>query len=199
MAKYKGPKARISRTFGAPVLGCEKVLKKKNYPPGQHGKSRKKRSSYAMQLLAKQKAKYIYGVLEKQFRNLVKKSSSKKGVAGEILMQLLEMRLHHVVYRMGICPTNAAARQFVVHKHVLVNGKIVNIPSYNVKKGDVIALTPKAREFTSVKSSLANHEHIYPWLAWDSNKMTGVVLEIPVRKLIPEPINEKAIIEFYAR
>lgn len=199
MAKYKGPKARISRTFGAPVLGCEKVLKKKNYPPGQHGKSRKKRSSYAMQLLAKQKAKYIYGVLEKQFRNLVKKSSSKKGVAGEILMQLLEMRLHHVVYRMGICPTNAAARQFVVHKHVLVNGKIVNIPSYNVKKGDVITLTPKAREFTSVKSSLADHEHIYPWLAWDSNKMTGVVLEIPVRKLIPEPINEKAIIEFYAR
>ena len=199
MAKYRGPKAKISRRFGEPILGCEKVLKKKNYPPGQHGKKHKRKSDYALQLREKQKGKYIYGVLEKQFRNLAAKASSQKGVASDILIQLLEMRLDNVVYRLGITPTNKSARQMVVHRHIKVNGKTLDRPSYTVQQGDVITLSDKAREFIVVKNSLVDNKKTYPWLIWDEKNMSCTIASVPQRDQIPENINGKTIIEFYAR
>jgi small subunit ribosomal protein S4 len=199
MANYRGPKARISRRFGTPILGCENVLKKKPYAPGQHGKKRRRQTDYARQLAEKQKAKMKYGILERQFRNIVKEASASKGVSGDRLMQLLEMRLDSVVYRFGIALTNAAARQFVVHRHVRVNNKPVDRPSYTLNKGDQITLSDKAKEFIAVKDSLASKKENHDWLSWNDTTMTGVILDIPQRKAIPESIDEKAIIEFYSR
>ncbi len=199
MAKYRGPKAKISRKFGKPILGREEVLKKKNYPPGQHGKKPKRKSDYALQLNEKQKAKYTYGLLERQFRNLVKRASAQKGVSSDILVQMLEMRIDNVVRRFGICPTNASARQFVVHRHISLNGKTFDRPSHVLKEGDVIGLSKKAEQFVAVKDSLAANSKKYPWLVWDATTMTGKVIEVPIKKNIPEDINGKMIIEFYAR
>ena len=199
MAKYRGPRAKISRKFGKPILGQEKVLKKKNYPPGQHGKKPKRKSDYSLQLNEKQKAKYIYGVLERQFRNLVKKASAQKGVSSDNILQMLEMRLDNTVKRLGICPTNAAARQFVVHRHIKLNGKTFDRPAHILKQGDIITLSKKAQQFVAVQNSLAASNKQYPWLVWDTPNMEGKVIELPVKKNLPENIDGKMIIEFYAR
>ncbi len=199
MAKYRGPKAKISRRFGAPILGCEKVLKRKNYGPGMHGKKSKRKSEYALQLTEKQKTKYTYGVLEKQFRNLVQKASKQKGIASEILVQMLAMRIDNVVCCLGISPTNAGARQLVVHRHIKLNGHTFDRPSYTLKEGDTISLSEKAKQFIVVQNSLANNKKKYPWLAWDKENMTGKIIAIPNKQDIPGNINGKMIIEFYAR
>ncbi len=201
MANYRGPKAKISRAIGSfiPSLGCEKAFKKRKCRPGQHGRSRKKRSEFAIQQLKKQKAKQTYQILEKQFSNLVKKASAQKGVSGHILMQLLEMQLAPTIWRFGISPTIRAARQLVGHRHIHVNGKVVDRPSFQLKAGDIISIAPKAKELQIIKNSLAENKNPYPWLTWDDHKQIGTILEIPQRKMIPEEIDDKAIIEFYAR
>lgn len=199
MANYRGPRAKISRRFGTPILGCEKVLKKKNYPPGQHGRKRKRPSAYALQLAEKQKLKYAYGLGEKQLKRLVKKATKQKGVSGDTLMQLVEMRLDNVVVRLGISPSNAAARQLVVHRHIRVNGNVVNKPSCILKEGDTITLSPKAKTLTIIQQSLASHKASFSWLSWNKEELSGVVVAIPERKLIPKEIHEKTIIELYAK
>jgi len=199
MARYKGPKAKISRRFREPILGAVKILKKKNYPPGQHGKSRKKKTAYALQLHEKQKAKYIYGVLEKQFRNTFQKAVRKKGITGTILLQLLEKRLDNTVYRLGIASTRRAARQLVVHRHITVNERIVNIPSYLLKEGDIIAVKDKSKSLTIVQESIAANHNRYDWLEWDKTSMKGKMIAIPQREQIPEKINEQSIVEIYSR
>ncbi|MEM9569344.1 MAG: 30S ribosomal protein S4 [Bacteroidota bacterium] len=199
MAKYRGPRAKISRTFGAPILGCEKVLKKKNYPPGQHGRGRKRRTAYGTQLSEKKKLQYTYNIRAKELGNLVKKAHAKPGLTGDLLMQLLDLRLDNTVYRLGISPTNAAGRQLVVHRHICVNGVRVDRPSYLLKKGDVISLTRKAKQLSVIKNSLSANENAFSWLAWNSEKMEGEVLDIPARKSIPGNIDEKMIIAFFSR
>lgn len=201
MARYKGPKSKIARRFNEPIFGASKALTKKAYPPGQHGRGRRrKQSEYAVQLMEKQKAKYTYGVLEKQFANLFDKASRKKGITGEVLLQLLECRLDNIVYRLGIAPTRRAARQFVSHKHILVNGEIVNIPSYHVLEGDVIGVREKSKSLESINDSLtANTVSKYTWLEFDKSAMSGKFINVPQRDEIPENINEQLIVELYSK
>ena len=201
MARYIGPKTKIARKFGEPIYGADKYFERKKYPPGQHGNSRrrKKKSEYGVQLDAKQKAKYIYGVQEKQFKNLYKKASRKKGVTGEILLQLIEARLDNVVYRLGIAPTRAAARQLTVHRHITVNGDIVNIPSYSLKPGDIVGVREKSKSLQVITDSLAGRSNKYSWLEWDDELKTGKFLNYPEREEIPENIEERLIIELYSK
>ena len=200
MARYTGPKSRIARKFGEGIFGADKVLSKKNYPPGQHGNSRKKNSEYGVQLREKQKAKYTYGVLERQFRNLFEKAEKAKGITGEILLQLLECRLDNIVFRSGIAPTRAAARQLVSHKHITVDGEVVNIPSYAVKPGQIVAVREKSKSLEVIVNCLDGFNHSkYPWLEWDDNSKVGKLLHIPQRADIPENIKEHLIVELYSK
>lgn len=203
MARYTGPATKKSRTFGEPINGYDKSFEKRKYPPGQHGQTRKRkqRSDYAVQLNEKQKAKYTYGVLEKQFRNTFDKASRKKGVTGEILLQLLEARLDNVVYRLGISPTRRGARQLVSHKHITVNGVLTNIPSYQLVSGDVISVRGKSRHLEVIQTNVAkkNDMRKTPWIQWNPDKMEGVFLEYPSRDQIPENINEQLIVELYSK
>ncbi len=201
MARYTGPKLRISRKFGEPILGGGKTLEKKPYPPGMHGntKRRAKKSEYAVQLSEKQKAKYTYGVLERQFENTFHRAARQKGVTGEALLQILESRLDNVVYRMGIAPTRRAARQFVSHKHITVNGDITNIPSFTVKVGDIIGIRERSKDMDPIRSSLASSSAVYQWLEFDKNLMQGRFLAIPERTQIPENIKEQLIVELYSK
>ena len=201
MARYTGPKTKIARKFGEPIFGPDKVLAKKNYPPGQHGLNRRRKTSeYGLQLKEKQKAKYTYGVLEKQFRNLFEKAARKKGITGEVLLQMLECRLDNFVYRLGLAPSRPAARQLVLHKHVTVNGKVVNIPSYNVLPGDVVAVREKSKSLEVIADSLAGFNHSkYAWIEWDESLKGGKLLHIPAREDIPEPIKEQLIVELYSK
>ncbi|NJN42195.1 MAG: 30S ribosomal protein S4 [Flammeovirgaceae bacterium] len=201
MARYLGPKAKISRRFNEPILGESKALQKKNYGPGQHGRGKKrKQSEYAVQLAEKQKAKYIYGVLERQFANIFDKASRKKGVTGEVLLQMLEARLDNTVYRLGIAPTRRAARQLVVHKHILVNGELVNIPSFTLRPGDSVGVREKSKSLEAVTNSLSiQSAGKYNWLEWDGNEMVGKLINLPPRQDIPENINEQLIVELYSK
>ena len=201
MARYTGPKAKISRRFNEPILGESKALQKKNYPPGQHGKTKKrKQSEYAIQLAEKQKAKYIYGVLERQFAHTFDKATRKKGVTGEVLLQLLESRLDNTVYRLGIAPTRRAARQLVVHKHILVNDDVVNIPSYSLKPGDKVEVREKSKSLETISISLSiGSSKKYNWLEWDNSELVGKLLNLPLRADIPENINEQLIVELYSK
>ena len=201
MARYTGPRTRIARKFGEAIFGPDKVLSKKNYPPGQHGvNKRRKTSEYGVQLREKQKAKYTYGVLEKQFRNLFERASRTKGIKGEVLLQFLEARLDNVVFRMGIAPTRAAARQLVSHKHITVDGKVVNIPSYSVKPGQIVGVREKSKSLEVIADSLSGFNHSkYAWIEWDSNSMSGKFLHLPERADIPENIKEQLIVELYSK
>ncbi len=202
MAKYIGPKTRIARKFGEAIYGPDKYFEKKKYPPGQHGpdKRRGKVSEYGVQLKEKQKAKYTYGVLEKQFSNLFKKAASKEGVTGEILLQLLESRLDNVVFRMGLSPTRAGARQLVGHRHVLVNGDICNISSRLLKPGDLVGIREKSKSLEVISGSLAsNNSSRYNWVEWDNSLMTGKYVSVPEREDIPENIKEQLIVELYSK
>ena len=201
MARYIGPKSRIARKFGEAIFGADKVLAKRNYPPGQHGNNRRRKTSeYGVMLAEKQKAKYTYGVLEKQFRNLFEKAASASGITGEILLQSLECRLDNVVYRLGIAPTRAAARQLVNHKHITVDGNVVNIASYSVKPGQVIGVREKSKSLEVIADSLAGFNHSkYPWIEWDENLKSGKFLHKPERADIPENIKEQLIVELYSK
>jgi small subunit ribosomal protein S4 len=201
MAKYTGPKSKIARKFGEPIFGPDKVLAKKNYPPGQHGNNRRRKSSeYGIQLREKQKAKYTYGVLEKQFRIMYEKAKSHPGITGVILLQLLESRLDNIVYRLGMSPTRAGARQLVNHRHITVDGKVVNIPSYLVKPGQVIAVREKNKSMQVIVESLNGFNHSkYPWIEWNASIMGGTYLHIPEREDIPENIKEQLIVELYSK
>lgn len=201
MARYTGPKTRIARKFGEAIFGADKVLSKKNYPPGQHGNSRKRKTSeYGIQLREKQKAKYTYGVLEKQFRNLFEKASRSKGITGVVLLQLLEGRLDNVVYRLGIAPTRAAARQLVSHRHITVDGAVVNIPSYSVKPGQIVGVRERSKSLEVIADALAGFNHSkYPWIEWDESIKGGKLLHNPQREDIPENIKEQLIVELYSK
>jgi small subunit ribosomal protein S4 len=202
MARYTGPKTKIARAFGEAIFGSDKYFEKKNYPPGQHGvnKKRKKSSEYGVQLREKQKAKHTYGVLERQFEKLFHVASRSKGVTGEVLLQLLERRLDNVVYRLGISNSRAGARQLVSHRHVTVNGEVVNIPSYLVKAGDVIAIREKSKTLEVISSSLSTARYSKSsWLEWDKDSMSGKFLNIPERSEIPENIKEQLIVELYSK
>ncbi len=201
MARYLGPTTKIARKFGEPIYGADKAFEKKKYPPGHHGqmKKRRKMSEYGTQLLEKQKAKYTYGLLERQFANTFKKALSRKGITGEILLQLLEARLDNVVFRLGIAPTRRAARQLVGHKHITVNGKVVNIPSYSLKPGDLVGIREKSRNLEAITDSLSGRAHPYSWLEWDEEAMTGKFLSYPDRESIPETIKEQLIVELYSK
>ena len=201
MARYIGPKSRIARRFGEAIFGPDKVLDKRNYAPGQHGVNRRKKSSeYGTQLAEKQKAKYTYGVLERQFRLLFAKASRIKGITGEILLQLLESRLDNIVYRLGIAPTRAAARQLVSHCHITVDGKVVNIPSYDVKPGQVVAVRENSKSLEVIATSLDGFNHSkYSWLEWNEAEKAGKYLNIPQREDIPENIKEQLIVELYSK
>ena len=201
MARYIGPKSKIARKFGEPIFGMDKVLAKKNYPPGQHGLNRRKKTSeYGIQLREKQKAKYTYGVLERQFRILFAKAERTKGITGEILLQLLESRLDNVVYRLGLAKTRAAARQLVSHKHITLDGKVVNIPSCHVKPGQVVAVREKAKSLEVINDALAGFNHSkYPWIEWNESQMGGTFLHVPAREDIPENIKEQLIVELYSK
>ena len=201
MARYTGPKSRIARKFGEAIFGADKVLSKKNYPPGQHGNSRRKKTSeYGIQLREKQKAKYTYGVLEKQFRIIFEKASRSKGISGEVLLQLLEVRLDNLVFRLGLAPTRDAARQLVSHRHIVVDGKVVNIPSYSVKPGQVIGVREKAKSLEVITDALAGFNHSkYPWIEWDQTTLSGKLLHTPERADIPENITEQLIVELYSK
>jgi small subunit ribosomal protein S4 len=201
MARYRGPKSKIARKFRDPIFGPDKVLEKKNYPPGHHGNSkrRRKESEYGIQLQEKQKAKYTYGILERQFRNTFKKASKRKGVTGENLLQLIEARLDNVVFRFGIAPTRRAARQLVSHKHIMVNDKVVNIPSYSVKPGDLVGVREKSKSLEAINESLVGRTNRFPWLEWDEEKLLGKFLNYPTREEIPENIKEQLIVELYSK
>jgi len=202
MARYTGPRTKIARKFGEPIYGADKSFEKKNFPPGQHGiaKKRKKTSEYGVQLAEKQKAKYTYGVLERQFANMFDKAQHSKGVTGEVLLQLLEARLDNVVYRMGIAPTRAAARQLVNHRHILVNGKNVNIPSYTVKPGELVGVREKSKSMEVITNALASSKKSrYSWIEWDSEALAGKFLNLPERSDIPENIKEQLIVELYSK
>jgi len=201
MARYTGPKSKIARKFNDPIFGPSKALAKKPYGPGQHGRGRrKKQSEYSTQLNEKQKAKYTYGVLERQFANLFHKASRKNGITGEILLQLLESRLDNVVFRLGVSPSRRGARQLISHKHILVNGEIVNIPSYTLKVGDIVAVREKSKSLEIVVNSLAARSgKRYPWLDWNTSEMSGKMIHIPEREEIPENIQEQLIVELYSK
>ncbi|MBC5864194.1 30S ribosomal protein S4 [Flavobacterium sp. F-328] len=199
MARYTGPSTRIARKFGEAIFGDDKAFEKRNYPPGQHGmaKKRGKKSEYAVQLMEKQKAKYSYGILEKQFRNLFEKASATKGVTGEVLLQLCESRLDNVVYRMGIAPSRRGARQIVSHRHITVNGENVNIPSYHLKPGDVVGVREKSKSIEAIERSLSNSSHVYEWITWNNETKSGTFVTVPARLQIPENIKEQLIVELY--
>ena len=200
MARYTGPKTKIARKFGQPIFGDDKSFEKKKYPPGQNrpNKRRAKKSEYAIQLTEKQKAKYTYGILERQFANLYKKANASKGITGEVLLQLCESRLDNVVYRLGIANSRSAARQLVSHKHVTVNGEIVNIPSYQLKAGDVIAVREKSKSLTAITNSLHARSE-YDWLIWNDEQKSGTFTKAPERVQIPEDIKEQLIVELYSK
>ncbi|HBS85525.1 MAG: 30S ribosomal protein S4 [Bacteroidetes bacterium GWF2_38_335] len=202
MAKYIGPKSKIARKFGEPIFGPDKYLDKKNFPPGQHGvaRKRKKHSEYGVQLKEKQKAKYTYGILEKQFRNIFEKASSSKGITGEVLLQLLESRLDNVVYRFGIAPTRSAARQLVGHRHITVNGNVVNVPSYRVKPGDLVGVRERSKSLETITDCVSSSRSgKYSWLSWDAQNMVGKFSNVPERAEIPENIKEQLIVELYSK
>jgi len=201
MARYRGPKSKVARRFNEPIFGPSKAVQKKPYGPGQHGRGRrKKKSEYAVQLNEKQKAKYTYGVLERQFANLFHKASRKGGITGEVLLQLLESRLDNIVYRLGISPTRRGARQLVLHKHILVNGSVVNIASYTLKTADVVSVREKSKSLEVIVNSLtSNRVQKYPWLEWDGTEKAGKYISIPEREEIPENIQEQLIVELYSK
>lgn len=201
MARYIGPKSRIARRFGEAIFGADKVLSKRNFPPGQHGNGRRRKSSeYGIMLAEKQKAKYTYGLLEKQFRNLFDKAASAPGITGELLLQSLECRLDNVVYRLGIAPTRAAARQLVNHKHITVDGRVVNIASFSVKPGQIVAVREKSKSLEVIADSLAGFNHSkYPWIEWEESVKGGKMLHLPQREDIPENIKEQLIVELYSK
>jgi len=201
MARYTGPKTRIARKFGEAIYGEDKYFERRKYPPGQHGNNRRrgKKSQYAIQLTEKQKAKYTYGILEKQFRNLFEKASRQGGNTGEVLMQLVESRLDNVVYRFGLAPTRRAARQLVSHRHITVNGDVVNIPSYSLKPGDVVGVREKSKSLQVITDSLSQNKSSYEWLKWNDEKMEGEFVNRPERIQIPENIQEHLIVELYSK
>ena len=201
MARYIGPKSRIARRFGEAIFGADKVLSKRNFPPGQHGNSRRRKSSeYGVMLAEKQKVKYTYGVLEKQFRNLFDKAARQAGITGELLLQALECRLDNVVYRLGIAPTRAAARQLVNHKHITVDGKVVNIASFSVKPGQIVGVRERSKSLEVIADALAGFNHSkYPWIEWDESAKAGKLLHKPERADIPENIKEQLIVELYSK
>lgn len=201
MARYTGPKAKIARKFGEAIEGNSKALQKKNFGPGQQGKGRrKKQSEYAIQLAEKQKAKYIYGILERQFAKMFGIASRKSGITGENLLQLLEARLDNTVYRLGIAPTRRGARQLVSHKHLLVNGEVVNIPSFTLKPGDIVSVRERSKSLEAITNSLAGRGvNKYSWLEWDGASLTGKFVSIPSRNDIPENIKEQLIVELYSK
>lgn len=200
MARYTGPKAKIGRKFGEAILGANKYVQKKNYAPGIHGRGKKrKQSEYAVQLAAKQKAKYIYGVLERQFAKIFHKASIKEGITGENLLKLLEARLDNTVYRLGIAPSRRAARQLVSHKHITVNGEIVNIPSYQLRPGDIVGVREKSKSLEVIVESLARRSNRFNWLEWDNKLMQGKFVSYPEREQIPENIQEQLIVELYSK
>jgi small subunit ribosomal protein S4 len=201
MARYRGPRTKIARKFGDTIYGADKYYERKNYPPGSHGanKKRRKTSEYGIQLKEKQKAKYIYGVLERQFSNLFEKAQQHKGVTGEVLLQLLEARLDNVVYRLCIAPTRAAARQLVTHCHITVNGDIVNVPSYILRPGEIVGVREKSKALETITNSLAGRRVSVSWLEWDESQMTGKYMSRPEREEIPENIKEQLIVELYSK
>ncbi len=201
MARYTGPKSKIARKFGEAIFGDDKSFEKKSYPPGQHGNARRrgKKSEYSVQLMEKQKAKYTYGILEKQFRNLFQTAKRKEGVAGEILLQLCESRLDNVVFRMGISRTRSGARQLVSHRHITVNGELVNIPSYSLKAGDVVGVREKSKSLQAIQDALTANSNVYEWISWNSDKLEGTYVTIPERTQIPENIKEQLIVELYSK
>ncbi len=201
MARYIGPKSRIARRFRDPIFGPDKSYEKKNYPPGMHGqtKRRAKQSEYGMQLMEKQKAKYTYGILERQFRNIFLKASRKKGITGEVLLQLIESRLDNVVYRLGIAPTRSAARQLIGHRHIVVNGKVLNIASAELKPGDIVGVRERSRSLEIITDALSSRGNQFSWLEWDSSLMAGKFMTYPERVDIPENIKEQLIVELYSK
>ena len=201
MARYTGPKTKIARKFGEPIFGDDKSFEKRNYPPGQHGNTRRrgKKSEYAVQLMEKQKAKFTYGILERQFRNLFEKSTRSKGVTGEVLLQLCESRLDNVVYRLGLSPTRSGARQLVSHRHITVNGSILNIPSYQVKIGDVVGVREKSKTLNIILEANGKDASAYEWLSWNKEQLQGTFVNVPERLQIPENIKEQLIVELYSK
>ena len=201
MARYTGPKTKIARKFGEAIFGEDKNFEKRNFPPGQHGNARRrgKKSEYATQLMEKQKAKYTYGILERQFRNLFKDASASQGITGEILLQLCESRLDNVVYRMGVSKSRSGARQLVSHRHITVNGELVNVPSYRLKEGDVVAVREKSKSLQAIEDALASNNNVYEWLTWNSDKKEGTFVKVPARLQIPENIKEQLIVELYSK
>jgi small subunit ribosomal protein S4 len=201
MARYTGPKSKVSRRFREAIFGRDKALERKNYGPGQHGNSRRrpKQSEYAIQLSEKQKAKYIYGVLEKQFRNTFKKAAAKKGITGENLLKFLESRLDNTVYRMGIAPTRRSARQLVSHRHITVNGEVVNIPSYQLRPGDVVGVRERSKTLEVVSPAASVNTSRFSWIEWNGSQMSGTFVTYPNREDIPENIKEQLIVELYSK
>ena len=201
MARYIGPKSKIARKFRDPIYGPDKHYEKKNYPPGMHGlnKRRSKQSEYGIQLMENQKAKYTYGILERQFKNIFMKASRKKGITGEVLLQLIESRLDNVVFRMGIAPSRNAARQLIGHRHITVNGKVVNIPSLELKPGDIVGVRERSKSLEVISNALAGRSNQYPWLEWDQGQMAGKFMNYPERAEIPENIREQLIVELYSK
>ena len=201
MARYTGPKTKIARKFGEAIFGEDKSFEKRNYPPGQHGNNRRrgKKSEYAIQLMEKQKAKYTYGILERQFRNLFKKATASQGITGEVLLQLCEARLDNVVYRMGLSRSRRGARQLVSHRHITVNGSVVNIPAYSLKAGDVVAVREKSKSLEAINSSLEGSSSVYEWITFNNDTKSGTFVSVPARIQIPENINEQFIVELYSK
>jgi small subunit ribosomal protein S4 len=201
MARYTGPKTKIARRFGEAIFGEDKSFEKRNFPPGQHGNNRRrgKESEYKVQLMEKQKAKYTYGILEKQFRNIFAKANRSKGVTGEVLLQFCESRLDNVVYRMGVSTSRSGARQLVSHRHITVNGSIVNIPSYSLKAGDVVGVREKSKSLQTISDALSVSSNVYEWITWNSEKMEGSFVAVPERLQIPENIKEQLLVELYSK
>ena len=201
MARYTGPVTKIARRFGEPIFGPDQYLERRNFPPGQHGNSRRrgKKSEYATQLAEKQKAKYTYGILERQFRKMFEKASASKGITGEVLLQLCESRLDNVVYRLGVAPTRRAARQLVGHRHITVNGDVVNIPSYLLKAGDVVAVREKSKTLSAIEASVSVNANKYEWLEFNTDTKSGKFVVVPQRDQIPENIKEQLIVELYSK
>ena len=201
MARYTGPKTKIARKFGEAIFGEDKAFEKRNYPPGQHGNNRRrpKKSEYAIQLMEKQKAKFTYGILERQFRNLFERASRSKGVTGEVLLQLCESRLDNIVYRLGIAPTRSAARQLVNHRHITLNGSVNNIPSTHIKEGDVIGVREKSKSLEVVERSVAQSTAVKEWLSWNEATLEGTLVSVPTREQITENIKEQLIVELYSK
>lgn len=201
MARYVGPKSKIARKFGEAIFGEDKAFERKNYPPGQHGlaSKRSKKSEYAVQLMEKQKAKYTYGILERQFSNMFTKATRSHGITGEVLLQFCESRLDNVVFRLGIAPSRRGARQLVSHRHITVNGEVVNIPSYHLKPGDVVGVREKSKSLSAIADSLAKSSTVYEWLSWNADKLEGTFVSVPQRVQIPENIKEQLIVELYSK